>query len=198
MRIAIEGNIGAGKSTVLERLSQSYRVLPEPIDQWKEWLELFYQDKKRWAFAFQMKVLLTYAELEPESRKQHCVIERSIVTGRHVFTQMMYNQGILSEKEWMVYRQFYDLVEWTPDAVVYIKTDPETCLERIQKRQRKAECDAIDIAYLNKIDFHYSNMMRYGLKNTVVHVVDGNKDEDSVAQEVEQIVEALLSSTGGR
>lgn len=180
MRICIEGNIGAGKSAVLTSLSEKFNVIQEPVDQWSEWLMEFYRDKKRWAFGLQMQVLLSFAQMEQNT---HAIIERSILTGRHVFTQMLYNQGYISEKEWLVYRQYYDLVEWMPDVIVYIKTDPTECAARIQQRARPGE-DAIDLAYLKKIDFYYNNLIKYASGDTKVHIIDGNRPLEQVYQDV--------------
>lgn len=186
MKICIEGNIGAGKSTVIEMLQRDrFRVVPEPLEQWGAWLKEFYKDKKRWAFAFQMKVLHSFASLKDTN---DAIIERSIGSGRYVFSQMLVNQGSMMEKEWAVYRQYYDLVSWTPQVVIYIKTDPHVCLERVAHRHREGE-DAIDIEYLKKLDFHYNNFIKYASTETKVHVLDGNRPAEDIYSDVLSILE---------
>ena len=66
MRIAIEGNIGCGKSTVIEHLEKlplcverGYTTILEPMDEWQHWLQEMYADPQRWSFFFNLKVMLT-------------------------------------------------------------------------------------------------------------------------------------------
>jgi deoxyadenosine/deoxycytidine kinase len=173
MRVCIEGNIGAGKSTLLSRLAESgYPVHQEPVGEWKDWLDLFYSDKKRWAFGMQMRVLASLLEY-PKT----CVAERSTSSTRHVFAQVLYNQGDMSEKEFQVYKQYFDATAWTPQAIVYVDVSPEACFERIRERARPCE-DSIDLAYIKKLDFHYHNLLRYA--NYPVHVIDGNASIEDV------------------
>jgi deoxyadenosine/deoxycytidine kinase len=181
MRVCIEGNIGAGKSTILARLAQDgYPVHAEPVHEWKDWLELFYADKKRWAFGMQMRVLASLLEYPDD-----CIAERSTSSTRHVFAQVLYNQGDLSEKEFEVYKRYFEATAWTPDAIVFMDVSPETCLERIGERARPSE-DSIDLAYLKKLDFHYHNLIRYA--QCPVHVVDGNASSEDAYQDVLSIV----------
>lgn len=187
MRVCIEGNIGAGKSTLLSRLSkEGYPIHQEPVEEWKEWLKLFYSDKKRWAFGMQMRVLASMLEY-PNT----CVVERSTSSTRHVFAQVLYNQGDLSEKEFQVYKKYFEATAWAPDVLVYIHVNPDTCLERIQGRARDGE-ESIDIAYVKKLDFHYGNLIRYA--TCPVHVIDGNRSQDDVYSDVLEIVQTYLQN----
>jgi len=181
MRVCIEGNIGAGKSTLLTKLAEAgYAVHQEPVNEWKDWLDLFYADKKRWAFGMQMRILASLLEYPDD-----CIVERSTLSTRHVFAQVLYNQGDMSEKEFHVYKQYYEATAWTPDAILYVQASPETCFERIQERARPCE-DSIDLAYIKKLDFHYHNLIRYA--QCPVHVIDGNASSESAYQETLAIV----------
>lgn len=184
-RICIEGNIGTGKSTLLARLEKDgHVVIPEAVDEWRGWLELFYKEPKRWAFSFQMKVLACFARIDQED----AIVERSPLSNRHVFAQMLYNQGCMSEKEWNVFRQYHSLVSWKPHAIIYIKTSPETCYRRIQERRRPGE-DGIDIEYVKKVDFHYTNLVRY--LDCQVFTVDGERTQDEVYRDVCNILRRM-------
>jgi deoxyadenosine/deoxycytidine kinase len=190
MHICIEGNIGSGKSTVCEALSKDFDVRPEPIEEWREWLPLFYADRKRWAFSFQMKVLASHVTMHQGTQDvdKVVVLERSMLAGRYVFAQMLYNQMDITDKEWSVYRNYFDIVERWPDAIVYIKADPAVCMERIQERARNGE-NSITADYLHKVDFQYTNFLKYAATKIPVHVVDGNKG----AQDVLRVVREIMS-----
>jgi deoxyadenosine/deoxycytidine kinase len=62
MKISIDGNIGCGKSSILERLCKDmrYPVFLEPVKDWTSWLHLFYKDPARWGLSFNIKVLLSF------------------------------------------------------------------------------------------------------------------------------------------
>jgi deoxyadenosine/deoxycytidine kinase len=189
MRICIEGNIGAGKSTVLRRLAEEgLHVIPEPVEEWSQWLREFYSDRKRWAFAFQMKVLLSFlTKAHPESPL--VIYERSPLSTRFVFGQLLYNDGCFTENEWELYKSVCESYAWTPDAIVYVRVDPETALSRIRERDRDGE-GGIDMDYIRKINFQYNIMMKYDESQRVFEV-DGNRDSEQVAQDVLSIVRSL-------
>lgn len=196
MRIAIDANIGAGKSTVLEAIQRAYpdvAVHQEKIEAWKDLLTLFYANKSRWAFALQMRILLEYlkAAASADSTASKVVVtERCLYSSRYVFAQTLYGEGALSEKEWLVYKEYYDCFDdkAVPDVLIYIKTDPETCYERVRKRARPAE-ETITLDYLKKLNFQYETMIKY-FPGTV-HVVDGSGSEAAVFENVREILDGL-------
>ncbi|WIA10816.1 hypothetical protein OEZ85_010984 [Tetradesmus obliquus] len=161
MRISIEGNIASSKSSLLQLLHEKggYAVFPEPVHEWGEWLQLFYQDTKRWAFGFQMKVLSSFVRDYGASTAQS-IVERSMLSVRHVFGQLLFNQNLLAQKEWDLFRAVADMFTWEPNAIIYIACPPEVCLERMRARARPAEAH-VTLEYLHKIDFMYTHMLKY-------------------------------------
>jgi len=190
MQICIEGNIGSGKSTVCEALqNKGFQVIPEPIEEWKEWLSLFYSDRKRWAFSFQMKVLASHVAMG-QGQGDIVILERSMLAGRYVFAQMLYNQMDITDKEWTVYKNYFDIVERWPDVIVYIRLDPQVCLQRIQNRAREGE-QIITAEYLHKVDFQYSNFLKYAATKIPVHIIDGNTSAEQVLQSILNVLDKV-------
>jgi deoxyadenosine/deoxycytidine kinase len=121
--ITLDGNIGAGKSTLLEAIRTnvpSVTVIPEPVGEWltmtnekgESLLSLFYADKRRWAYTFQNCAILTrlmdtmkiLKEYEADTSKPRIIItERSVLTDRYVFAEMLHKQGIIEQLEWNLY-----------------------------------------------------------------------------------------------
>lgn len=126
--ISIEGNIGAGKSTLFHRISNyldEYELnkdkhilfLREPVDIWenirneygKNILNLFYENPAKYAFEFQTMVLATQYRLIDETLRDNsqCSIiisERSIETGHQVFTKMLVEDGFITSVQYEIYK----------------------------------------------------------------------------------------------
>jgi deoxyadenosine/deoxycytidine kinase len=192
MHVAIEANIGAGKSTVMVKIRDHFLHVPmyqEPIDAWDDALRLFYKNKSRWSFMLQMRILYEY--LSPKySESDDVITERCAYSSRYVFGQTLFSEGSLNENEWRVYKEYYDAFDacLEPDVIIYLKTDPKTCLERIQKRGRSME-DGISLEYLQKLNFQYETMMKY-FKGTL-HVIDGTRSENEVYKDVVNVLTGI-------
>jgi len=161
---SIEGNIGSGKSTLLELLKNSkfnFIYLPEPVNIWNEIkdsagttiLEKYYQDQERYAFPFQMMAYITRLSLVREAIKNLpsgtiIISERSIYTDREIFAKMLYDSGKIEEVCYSIYlRWFNEFTESRLDGIIYVQTNPSTCVNRIEQRNRKGE-ESIPLSYL--------------------------------------------------
>lgn len=122
--ISLDGNIGAGKSTLLEEIRKAcpdYECVVEPVGEWtslcntdgKSLLQMFYEDKKRWAYTFQNCAILTrikaLREAIRDAKKKIIITERSVLTDRYVFAEMLRDSGDLNGLEWTLYTKWYDL-----------------------------------------------------------------------------------------
>lgn len=160
-RIVIDGNIGSGKTTQLNILSKlGFQVHCEPIHEWP--LDLFYKDKDRWAFLLQMSILKSFLD------KDGLIWERSPESSREVFWKML---GRGTPEEERIYKYFYEKYSWSPDVHIYIRTDPEVCLDRITSRQQTGDT-RIDLEYLQTVHMYYEEYIMS--KSTHVHIIDGN------------------------
>jgi deoxyadenosine/deoxycytidine kinase len=157
---SIEGNIGSGKSTLIEYLKKTVSdiiYLPEPVNVWNE-----IKDKNKYSFPFQMMAYISRLSLIKNTIKSapdNCVIltERSIYTDREIFAKMLYDCGILDEICYSIYLKWFDEFSCiNVDGIIYVKTTPEICLERINLRNRKGE-ESIPLEYLQEChNYHES------------------------------------------
>ena len=178
--VAIEGNIGTGKSTLLHYLKDhidSSRIifLQEPLDEWDKVknrenetiLKKFYDDPKKYSFPFQIMILKTMKELlqrtiENNPQCEIILCERSILSSRYVFTKMLYENGLMNDIEYQIYKDIFDI--WCtddnilPDKIIYLYCSAEISLERIKNRNREGEND-IDLEYLKNCDISYRNFL---------------------------------------
>jgi deoxyadenosine/deoxycytidine kinase len=164
--VLIEGNIGAGKTTVGKTIAASgeFGFIEEPTAVWQEgyasnMLELFYNDSQRWAFTFQICAFVTRAktwhEVWQHTNHNRVILERSIFCDRHVFAKNCYKTGLFTQAEYQLYCGMWDFMvsEFTaePDYILYLRTPAELCLERIASRGREEET-GIPLAYLRQLE----------------------------------------------
>lgn len=164
--ITIEGNIGSGKSTLLQLIDtqvQDIQIIKEPVCQWQQiggnsklnLLEHFYNDPLRWGYTFQQYAY--YSRLrqwtEMALNKEVAISERSVLSDRYIFAENGRKSGIFKEIEWELYMDYFSWLTSKFKAnkingVIYIRTDPQLCHDRIFKRGRTEETDSIPISYL--------------------------------------------------
>ena len=161
---ALEGNIGAGKTTIMKIIGQhftSVEFVEEPVSQWQNLggmnlLEAFYSDPQRWGFSFEffsmlskIKALLNTAN----SDKPVIVIERSILSNK-VFMDLSHELGKLEEMEYRMLLNTYDFylqhVYPQLSGIIYLDTPVDECIKRITKRNRGEEC-SIERSYLQSL-----------------------------------------------
>lgn len=186
--ISLDGNIGSGKSTLLAEIRNKLHdvhIVDEPVGQWtalknaegKNLLELFYEDKKRWAYTFQNCAILTRLKniqdavenLDSTMKGAHVIItERSVMTDRHVFAEMLYNSGEIDPLEWELYESWFNIFgkKYPVRAIIYISTSSGTSKERITVRNRHGE-ENIGIDYLDALDSQH----RKWINNTNIPVL---------------------------
>ena len=202
MLISIEGNIGSGKSTLVEYLKSlgTYIFVDEPVNEWltikdkdgSNALECFYKDKKENAFCFQILAYITRLKKLMDKLKNNpanviIITERSIETDRNVFAKMLYEDGFISSIEWETYNYWFDTFKDVSkvDLIIYIKTSSEKCLERINKRNRIEE-NNIKLDYLEKCNNYHDDWLK--MLNENIITIDGHKSVDDIRNEVIEII----------
>lgn len=209
--VSIEGNIGSGKSTLLSALrpSSTLALVPEPVHEWiapdattdppgPSMLDAFYRSPADNAFAFQMYVLLTRARSLSKVDAPVVITERCLESDSAIFCALGRSDGVISDIEHRTYRAWYDLCSSTmcrsqPDAVVYVRCQPEVCAARIEKRGRMQEA-RIDLDYLSRVhDAHERYIETVAERRTPLLVLDGESSTpQELAEGVEGFIRALL------
>jgi len=207
--IAIEGNIGAGKTTFLEKLKQKapadITALAEPLDKWRNveghnLLDLMYQDPSRWAMTFQSYAQLTalqsHTQIVPTPIK---VMERSIHSVRHCFTELLLTMGSLHIADYRVLLEWYDFLMESAtilpvDLTVYMRTTPELAFERVRRRSRLEET-TVSLQYLQLLHDVHENWLfdsTPGIHRKEIYVIDAGKDGGaSIASYNEHAIKVL-------
>ena len=198
--ITIEGGIASGKTTLGNAIAETGRAafLCEPISDWQSKysaniLDLFYKDKERFSYLFQNCAFLSRAKTWDEilNMTDHSTVftERSIFSDKFVFAKMLHESGDMLDIEWELY---CDMWKWLnerwccdPDKIVYVKTSPETCLDRIVNKRARGEEISITIDYLRLLEDAHNSWLTNDQEHVII--VDG---------ESEICVDSLLDKLG--
>jgi len=160
--IAIAGNIGVGKSTLVEFLSRTYGILPfyEPSED-NPYLPDFYQDMRRWAFHSQLYFLSNKFRLHQQLDRAAgvVVLDRTIFEDAEVFATALRDMRRMDDRDWQTYWGFYQSILDAirpPDLMIYLRCSMRTLRKRIRLRGREMERD-VPLAYLKRLDRLYEN-----------------------------------------
>lgn len=194
MLISIEGNIGSGKSTIIEMFkrfnSDNIVFVDEPVSEWQDIkvdninaLDLFYKDQKNNAFWFQILAYITrlrnLIKIKKNNPDKIIITERSIYTDKYIFAKMHFELGNISEIEWKTYNYWFDtfLEDTKLDLILYINTNPKECLNRIKKRNRSEE-DNIELDYLINCDKKHKDWIENSSDKVVR--INGHQSIDNI------------------
>jgi deoxyadenosine kinase len=190
MRIAVSGNIGAGKSTFCGRLSKdmNFPVFEEPVVD-NPYLEDFYKDPEKWAFNAQMFMISHRFHRQVESMKDEGITGAIMDRCFHedlVFAEVNHDLGNISERDWATYRSVYLAfckVVSPPEVVVYLRTSPGVALGRIKSRAREQEM-GIGLEYMESLHRSYEKWTAFMKGISRVIEVDWDDLDDSKYREV--------------
>ena len=141
--LSIEGNIGSGKSTIIDYLKEKYKndtnneivFLPEPVDEWETIkdeenntiLQKFYADQKKYSFTFQIMAYISRLNLLRKTIKENpgkiIISERSLFTDKYVFAKMLFDSGNMESIQYQIYNKWFEsFLDIAPiSKMIYLK-----------------------------------------------------------------------------
>jgi deoxyadenosine/deoxycytidine kinase len=160
--IAVAGNIGVGKSTLVRLLSRELDWTPfyEPVTE-NPYLADFYDDMQAWAFHSQVYFLMRRLRIHRQlmNRSGSVIQDRSVYEDAEIFAHNLFLQDSISDRDYKTYQELYQvLVEFLPppDLVVYLRASVPTLLDRIAMRDRTYE-RTIGADYLTDLNELYES-----------------------------------------
>ena len=139
--IVVEGNIGTGKSTLLNTIKARHPdlvdIVTEPIDKWQNCrgsnlLELMYNDAKKNALVFQTFVQLTKVQMHKRpTDKPFRLMERSLMSARYCFIENLFANDYIDSVEYAVLDEWFNhlMIDYKIDQIVYLRTEPTISLK---------------------------------------------------------------------
>ena len=198
--IAIEGNIGSGKTSLAHKISEDFNgkcVLERFAD--NPFLPLFYEDKERYSFPLEMSFLADRYQQLSDDVAQHELFSNFTVADYYVIKSLIFSKITLQEEEYALYKRLFNMMYKElvkPDLYVYLYQTEERLLENIKQRGRDYEQN-IEASYLAQIQQGYAEFIRSqkDLKIIVIDVTDldfVNNQEDYI-KVLEQIADAIAA-----
>jgi len=196
--VSLEGNIGGGKSTLLIKMREKYSnntnivFVDEPVNDWESitdnkgtpMLQLFYQDQKKHAFAFQMMAFISRLSKLKETIENNpgavIITERSLYTDKMVFAEMLYRSSDILHEHYQIYLKWFEVFakDYPVSKIIYVNTPPKICYDRIAIRSRNGE-STIPLEYLENCHSYHNNMINTFSKNCVCKdqlIIDGSQN----------------------
>ena len=177
--IAFEGNIGAGKTTLVTKIAEDFNaktVLERFAD--NPFLPKFYEDQNRYAFPLEMSFLADRYKQLSDDLAQFDLFKDFIVADYHIFKSLIFAKVTLQEDEFRLYKTMFDIVYREmpkPDLYVYLYQNTERLLENIKKRGRSYEQN-IPADYLDKINGGYLDYIKSQTNLNVLIIDVSDKD----------------------
>jgi len=163
--VIVAGNIGAGKTSLAERLSErmGWRCAFESVAD-NPYLADFYTDMRKWSFHLQIFFLghraMQYLKMANEP--QSVIFDRTIYEDEFIFARALYHMGNVEERDYLSYRRVFELITSQlppPDLLIYLKAPVPVLMKRIQSRARSIETGITD-EYLSLLDSFYEDWLK--------------------------------------
>jgi deoxyadenosine/deoxycytidine kinase len=194
MHIAVTGNIGVGKTTLVRKLAEHYKweALFEAVEG-NPFLADFYEDMPRWAFNLQIFFLNSRFEQAQTIRAAHyktVIQDRTIYEDAHIFAKNLYQSGMMEKRDFECYFALYQTIIKTvapPDVIIYLKADLAKFTKQIAKRGRDFE-QSIDPQYLLNLNELYEGFADNYVDGTLITIDVNDRDFENNPEDFEYIV----------
>ena len=204
--LAIEGNIGAGKTTLANKISEDFNgklVLERFAD--NPFLPKFYEEKARYAFPLEMSFLADRYQQFTDDTSQYDLFKSFMVSDYDIYKSLIFARITLQQDEYELYRKLFYLMYKEvkkPKVYVYLYQSTERLLENIKKRGREYE-KSIDVGYLESINKGYFEFIKsYPEQNNLIidlkdmDFVENKADYDSIINKITQFAVKLPAVRG--
>ena len=191
--ITVDGNIGCGKTGVLNHLHKVLK-LPvdlEPVDNWQPYLNNMYIEKNN-TFNFQVRIWLDRCWIQ-SINTNNILVERSPFFIKNTFIEIAKENKLITEAEYNILLDLHKKTDsmWKDNIYIYLRSNPESCLARIKKRNRTSE-ENIDIEYIKRLhELHESNILKLSkiISPENLFIIDvENKTISSIATELYELI----------
>ncbi|GAB4500743.1 MAG: deoxynucleoside kinase [Anaerolineales bacterium] len=201
--ILVAGNIGAGKTSLTERIGarQGWAMGYESVSD-NPYLPDFYADMRAWSFHLQVYFLghraRQYLDLAADPRT--VISDRSIYEDAYIFARALHHMGNMTERDYFSYQRLFQLVVGglpAPNLLIYLKAPVEVLMERIHRRARGIET-GISAEYLSLLDSFYDDWLKSFDLCPVLTIRTDNLDYVHQPRALELVTQRISDKLAGR
>ena len=179
INLGIAGNIGVGKTTLTQKLSEDLgipAIYESVID--NPYLSDFYSNMSRWSFNLQIYFLYNrfQSQVKLMEKNKSFIQDRTIYEDKEIFAANLYELGHMSERDYETYSNIFKaMLKFVkkPDLIIYLKANTDTLMSRINNRKRKYESD-ISSEYIHSLNIYYDRWISKLPENEVLVVKTDN------------------------
>ena len=178
MRIAIAGNIGAGKTSLTKQLSKSLKYKPYYEDVIANpYLDDFYSHMERWSFNLQIYFLNSRFNqmINCSNNNKDTIQDRTIYEDAYIFAPNLLSMGLMTNRDFKNYESIFKTLKSfvkDPDLLIYLRSNIPNLVDQIHKRGRDYE-NSISIEYLSRLNERYEAWIQsYDKSNLLIIDVD--------------------------
>jgi len=194
--IAIEGNIGAGKTSLASRIANDFNA-KLILERFKDnpFLPKFYEDQRRYAFPLEMSFLADRYQQLLEDIKQFDLFKDFVIADYDVFKSLIFAKVTLQVEEYELYKKLFHIMHKElprPDVYIYLYQNTDRLLENILKRGRDYE-KSIEGSYLAKINEGYLEFIKNQHLNSIkvidisgMDFISNRKDYLSILKKIKE------------
>jgi deoxyguanosine kinase len=193
--IAIEGCIGAGKTSLATRISKQYnaKLILERFED-NPFLPKFYKEQQKYAFPLELSFLADrYSQLKEQLIAQD-IFTAFTISDYYIIKSLIFAQKTLEADELNLYSRLFSIINSTlpkPDLLVYLYVDIDRLQRNIRKRGRTYEQE-IETVYLQKIQQGYFDFIKQQQEMRVLVIDTNNLDFVNHQEDYEKIVEVIM------
>jgi len=196
--VIISGNIGSGKSSLTELLSEQlgWKAFHEVVED-NPYLEDFYYNMKKWSFHLQVFFLSKRFKHHQEIVNDSCSVvqDRSIYEDVDIFARNLYEQGLMEARDYHNYSELFGIMVdflTPPSLIVYLQASVDTLKQRISLRGRDYE-QKISKEYLSKLNILYEKWIKEFYLCPILEIPTDNLDFVQNSEHLQLIVEKILT-----
>mgnify|MGYP001296348742 CR=1 FL=1 len=205
MQVSVAGNIGAGKTSLTELLSNHYKWeanYEDVID--NPYLDDFYNHMERWSFNLQIYFLKSrFSQLLQNKNSNKIVIQdRTIYEDAFIFAPNLHSMGLMNQRDFQNYSSLFELMESTvdpPDLLIYIRSSIPNLVSKIHKRGREYE-NSISIDYLSRLNERYEAWISTYDKGELLIIdvddidfVNNEQDLKNIIQDIDKKMSKIMA-----
>ena len=203
IRISLDGNVGSGKSTVInffKKLPSKYDVYEEDPNKWVPWLNLYFKDSKKNATYLQFFIILYFRDLINKSimNKTNIIGERIGIDDK-IFFKLAYDNKNVTDDEYNLYMRFHKLLVLKPDIRIYLQTKPKISFERLKNRNRNNN-KLIPYDWIKSVHKYHEkvyNPKKYKVlpgkprKYKNIFIINSEQDREGVKNDLKSVLEGI-------